>query len=226
MFAMSRMILPALALSALGVSASASSLVAAPSYTYNFSNITGNSATNAAAGESQLKVTVQELMAGSACFTFTNEGMEPMSITSIYFEDLDGSVSGEPYFAFQSLEVDYEKNEGNLNLPGGNQPSVNFEEAFGVEPTSKGGFAKNGVGVGEVLTVCYDLTTDFDAVIAALDNGSRIGIHVQAFGDGGSEAFVTTPPTTQSVPTPSAALAGIGLMGLLAGRRRRQQEAE
>lgn len=234
-----RFAIPALAAAAVTTTASAGS------FTYNVTNITANSQTNAAAGESQLSVTVDDVMQGFACFTFNNVGPAAMSITSIYFEDLGGSVSGDPVFT-QGPGVSYEKNtKNNLNLPGGNQPSVDFNEAFGVEPTSGmqpklvqqgppmnpgnngngGGFSQNGVGVNELLKVCYALTGSFQDVLNALNNGDRIGFHVQSFADGGSEAFVTggsTPPT-HGVPTPSAVGLGLGLMGLLATRRRRSE---
>lgn len=214
----------ALALAFAGASAHAASV------TYNVKNITGNSAVNAAAGESQLSVTVDDSTAGFACFTFNNLGPAAMSITSIYWENGESSMDGSNPIINQGPGVSYENNTGNLNLPGGNQPQINFTEAFGVEPTKgKGGFVNHGVSINEFLKVCIALTGDFNDVINALNSSDRIGFHVQAFGDGGSEAFVTTPggnnpPPPNAVPTPSAVGLGFAMLAGLAARRRRRDE--
>lgn len=219
-----RLALPvsALALLVAGVSAQAASV------NFNVKNITGNSAINAAAGESQLSVTVDDNTAGFACFTFNNLGPAPMSITSIYWENGLASLNSSNLMIDAGPGVAYTTNTGNLNLPGGNQPLVNFDEAFGVEPTKgKGGFVNHGVGLSEFLKVCIALTGDFNDVISALNTSDRVGFHVQAFGDGGSEAFVTTPghnPPTTAVPTPSAVGLGFAMLLGLAARRRRRDE--
>ena len=78
----------------------------------------------------------------------------------------------------------------------------------------------NGVdAASESLGVIFNLAGGgtYQDVLDELMNGDlRIGIHVQAFGDGGSESFVNLP-----IPEPGTAmLMGLGLM-LLTHRRRR-----
>ena len=218
---------------ALAVAASGSSAFAASqsnlqplptaSKTYSVKNITANNAADAAAGEAQLSVTVADFGMGLACFTFNNVGPEMMSITSIYFENDGMQLTGLASINDSDSGVAYKQitNQNQLKLPGGNQPSVDFDAAFGVKPKSQGGFSQNGVGLNESLTVCFNLDGSFDQLITALDNGDRIGFHVQAFCGEGSESFVTVPPS--AVPTPSAVGLGMGLLGLAAARRRREQ---
>jgi MYXO-CTERM domain-containing protein len=48
----------------------------------------------------------------------------------------------------------------------------------------------------------------------------RVGIHVQGFADGGSEAFINDPPV---VPLPGAALLGVLGLGTAGGLCRRRR---
>lgn len=219
-----------LAVAAMGATGFAGSAMAIsvqpmPTYEYSVCNITGNDDDNAAAGEKQLSVSLSyNAQSQYACFTFNNTGTEAMSITSIYWENGSNLLAGITSIDFSS-GVDYKlSTKKNLNLPGGNP--VGFDEAFSVEPVSKGGFSKNGVGVGESLTVCFTLNGTYADLADSLLTDTRVGFHVQAFGDGGSESFITcdpkNPPST--VPTPSAVGMGIAIMGFAAARRRRRGE--
>ena len=67
------------AVAATGLTLAASSLVPAQAVQFGFSNITGNSATNAATGESQLFLDVTEDANGDALFTFSNAGPDASS---------------------------------------------------------------------------------------------------------------------------------------------------
>ncbi len=78
-----------------------------------------------------------------------------------------------------------------------------------------------GINPGEYLSVLFDIGSDFDSLIAALEADElRVGFHVQAFGDDGSEAFVNnliavveetaseepaSTPDTAPAPTPDTA---------------------
>jgi len=73
----------------------------------------------------------------------------------------------------------------------------------------------NGIGVGETLTISFDLLGSYGDVLGALQNpdtGFRIAQHATSFGQ--NSIWTTT------VPAPGAA-ALLGLGGLIAGRRRR-----
>jgi hypothetical protein len=101
-----------------------------------------------------------------------------------------------------------------LNLPGGNSLTSKFVSDFGVKadgPVSQMGVNNGTAGQNEWLSVLFDLGTNktLKSVMDEILAGSlRIGMHVQAFGDGGSEAFVnkpttTPPPTTTTTPPPT-----------------------
>lgn len=74
----------------------------------------------------------------------------------------------------------------------------------------------NGVGVGETLTISFDLLGSYGSVLSALQNpdgGFRIAQHAISFGQ-------NSIWTTNMVPAPGAA-ALLGFGGLFVGRRRR-----
>ena len=67
---------------------------------------------------------------------------------------------------------------------------VNFSADFGVNATSQGGVANNGVNPGEFVSVLFNLQpgkTLQNVLDSLKDSSLRVGFHVQAFGDGGSE---------------------------------------
>ena len=80
------------------------------------------------------------------------------------------------------------------------------------------------MGTGEDVAVFFSFAGSYTALLEAMDSGDiKVGIHAQAFASGGSESFVSTPHTPPTgVPSPTAALAGMGLLGLIASRRRRR----
>ena len=209
-------------------------LLAAPAGAelWEFVNITGNSATNAAIGEAQMFVEAVELPHRMALFTFFNIGPEPSAITAVYFDDgtlltLVGLVDsdqndlnhngefGDPGVDFTQFPEPVAPHE----LPGGNNIDPPFETTAGflADADSDGGVFHNGVGPGESLGVLFDLQDPrFPGdVLDDLRTGAlRIGIRVQGYEDGGSEGFV-------NVPVPGAVLlgaVGLGAVGLV--RRR------
>ena len=196
---------------------------AARAMTFGFQGITQNNAADHAALAAQLSVTVTQPAAGEALLTFNNAGPAAMSITSIYLDDLE--EPGNLIDAILAIDdsdpgVSYVVNTGNLNLPGGNQPGVNFTEDLGIKPVSQGGFSLNGVGPGESLGLRLGLEAGvtFNQVLDALASPGldalRIGVHVQGFAGGGSESAV-------SVPEPaSLTLLALGLTLVLQPRRR------
>jgi len=204
---------------------------------FGFSNITGNSAVNAAAGESQLSLALADLGSGEVRFDVRNDGPEAMSITTVFFED-------NTLLGFQRL-IDADDNGGDSGVdftpdgPGPQKASpavLPGGSAIGFDTT--GGFLAdadtpqrpmNGVNPGEELGVVFALASglSFQDLEDALGRDLRVGIHVTAFDDGGSEAFVAP-----GHPVPAPATAGLlaaGLLGLASvtfwRRRGRQPEA-
>ncbi len=190
--------------------------------TYSFANITGNSATNAAAGESQLSVTVVELGGNQVRFDFANSGPLAMSITRVYFDD--GTLLGIASIT-EGPGVNFSQGASPGNLPGGND--IGFQATAGFLADADPPVQPNGVHPGEYLGITFNLINGktYADTIAALAGGVdlRIGIHVQGFGDGESESFVNNPPPVGGmIPAPGAALLGlIGLCTISARRRGR-----
>jgi len=189
-------------------------------YTYGFYNITSNNTTNAATGETQLFLDITDAGmtdagVGQVLFKFSNSLVpgNASSITQIYFDDDSGLIKGIDELVVSS-GVDYFEPAKIGQLPGGNTLDPRFRGDFSVEPNAP--TAPNGINPGEWLGVYFDVNNGgtFDKVVAALESGKlRVGFHVQAFENGGSEAFVNnltkfitppvTPPTTVPVTPPA-----------------------
>lgn len=195
--------------------------------TYGFENISANSVANAATGESQLSMTVQASGASAVLFTLSNTGASASTIADVYWDDASTPLLS----ALTSIDnsdpgVNYVMTGAPPNLPAGNNASPSFSTSFDAHAAnpSGGGFTGNGVNPGESVGFIFSLTagTSIDDVFDGLGSGAvRVGIHVQSFANGGSEAFVNGPPTV--VPNPNAfagSAAGLGFL-LLMGRRRR-----
>jgi hypothetical protein len=192
-------------------------------YTYGFNNITANNTTNAATGEAQLFLDITDAGmtdAGVAqvLFKFSNSLIpgDLSSITQIYFDDDSGLLKGISELV-ASNGVDYFEPAKIGQLPGGNSLDPRFRGDFSVEPNAP--TAPNGINPGEWLGIYFDVNNGgtFDQIVAALESSQlRVGFHVQAFENGGSEAFVNNltkfitppvaPPTTLA-PAPPTTLA-------------------
>lgn len=192
---------------------------------YTFECITFNSASNCSDGEAQLFMDVTE-NAGDATkvdFLFTNVGSEDMSITDIYFDDMAGLFTDAAMVFTASSGVSFSEGARPRDLPGGNTIGFSADRAA----DSDSPVQPNGVNPGESLTITLMLAmmNTFQDVIDALalggqdggvDGSLRVGLHVQGFGDGGSESFVSVP-VPASLGLFLSALVGMGLLG----RRRR-----
>ena len=186
--------------------------------TFGFGCITNTSTANCDIGESQLFVDVTDAGSNQVLFTFTNTGSESSSIADVYFDD--GTLLGIASIDNSSSGVSFSQDGNPGNLPGGN--SVGFMTTAGFLADSDAPVQPNGVNPSEYLGITFDLQSGVTYVdtINALQSGTdlRIGIHVQGFGDGGSESFVNT-----LVPVPAAVwLFGSGLIGLAGFARRKK----
>jgi len=198
------------------------------SATYSFTGVTSNNTINTAIGESQLSLTVSDAGGGFVNFEFTNSGPEKSSITDVYFDDsVDPALFVDAIAAIDDSDsgVSFSEFASPGNLPGGNTIGFNATKGLTADSNSPK-VSKNGVNPGESLGILLELNSgnSFSDVTSALaDSSLRVGIHVQAFANGGSESFVNggggSPP---AVPEPtSLAIFGIGMAGFAARRRKR-----
>lgn len=197
---------------ALGLLAAAS--FAAQAQNYSFNCITGNNAADCATGEAQFALAVTD--AGSVVnFYFTNTGSNASSLTDIYFDWASGSNALPQGTITSSAGVSFSWGASPGDLPGGNP--ISFDSNLGTD--SNPPRQPNGVNPGEWLNIAFN--TQNDAIGALNTGGLLIGIHTQGYQGGGSESLVTTP-----IPEPETyamLLAGLGLLGFEARRRRKLQ---
>lgn len=196
----------------------------------SFSLITPNFDVNLLQSVSFTYTLSQGVNATSYNFTIANTSTSSLSpwvngtrptITDIYFDDsslnllssptIVGSITAPP-----DNSVSYSvATPGTGNLPGGN--NVGFDESylFNTNPPP----SKNGIDPGEVLTVSFQSSQGYAAILGALNSGDlRIGMHVQEIGtQGASATFVST----QAVPEPGSALL-VGVVGVILLVRRRR----
>jgi len=158
----------------------------------------------------------------AATFTLRNSGVG--AITAIYFDwgSLD-NLFGDPAAIDDSLDgVSYTDDQGNWfrasprNMPGANGMDNPFQADFSLGPEHRGGVPHNGIGLGEYLSITWELVgLSFEQLLDALNTGDvRVGMHVQSLADGSSATGVS------ATPIPGAAwLLGSALAGLLVLQR-------
>jgi hypothetical protein len=173
----------------------AAALPAAHAQSFGFDCITNNTAGNCTSGESQLGMTFADAGSGRVSFTFTNTGATAMSITDVYWAWSGAapslSTSGAS-IADSGAGVSFSFGASPSDLPGGN--TVGFSADLGADSNSP--TQPNGVNPGEWVRFTFNGT--FAALSAALTAGTfDVGIHVQGFSNGGSEAFVSTAPVPE-----------------------------
>lgn len=213
--------------------------VASSTYSYSFVGVTNTSSGNTASGVASLAVEVIDLgysskeQANQVAFKFTNASSS--SLTDVYFDD--GTLLGIAKITDSGSTVAFTQFADPKNLPGATNLNPDFQTTVGFSLDSNaqgGGVPANGVSAGEWLTVTFNLQSGqaYASVLNALtlpNSGGtgdlRIGLHVQSFSSGSSESFVNTPNGVAS-PVPEAQttammLAGLGLVGFMAARRRK-----
>ena len=184
---------------------------------FDFSCISNNSATNCGVVESQLLVTITQ-NGSMVDFVFENTGPAASSITDIYFDDPPPLLGGMPVIVGSSSGVNFSAGCSPGSLPGGN--TYGFTTAYCADSNSP--TQPNGVNPTESLRLSYTLQSGYtflDVMNAIADNSFQVGIRVQGFANGGSEAAIMN---TASVPEPSTImLFGIGAAATLVRRRRK-----
>jgi hypothetical protein len=195
----------------------AASALTAQAQNYSFNCITNNSAADCSIGESQFRLAVTDL--GSMVdFRFTNSGPAASSITDIYFDWASSAFSvSNGVLTDSGAGVAFEWGASPGNLPGGS--SIGFYADRATDSNSPA--QPNGINPGEWLNIRF--TTNNDLISGLSGGGLRVGIHTQGYAGGGSESLVTTP-----IPEPETyamLLAGLGLLGFEARRRKKLERA-
>jgi len=189
---------------------------------YSFHAITSNSPVDGAIGATQVFMEVlPDLNPAKVQFRFFNTGPLVCSLTGVYFDDgslLDlAQIINGPGVLFSQPATPAE-------LPGAHGVVPPFVTTDSFSTSSDNPSQHNGVNPGEELSIVFDLQLG-QTYVNVLDNLTsadlRVGIHIQAFPDGLSEAFINDP----TVPAPGAGLLcllGAALVERL--RRRRMLE--
>jgi len=201
-----------------------------------FTRITNNNVEDVA---SQLGVTIFDSVEANATygglglagnqllFTVSNAVGIASSVSEFYLQDSLGLLVPPPIIVNDlngfTLFVAGPANPG--NLPGGNQPGVDFTATQVLSADAQGNPSRGVDTGGDLLGIIYTLSGAFDISdvdAALLSNDFRIGMHLRAIGQaGGSDSFVNQRgPIPMAEPT-TLAMLGLGLvLAGLAGRRR------
>lgn len=167
--------------------------------------------------ESGLDVSVSTL-SNQISFSFSTT-LSSGVITGIYFSDSNllnfGSLS-----LVQSAGVSFRANGNPGALPG--EKSINdFSTSFSLNALPSP--VKNGIASGESLTASFAFNSGVsnNDVLSALSSGSlRVGMHVQSLPGGSSASFASIAAPVPEPETYAMLLAGLGLIGTLAARRK------
>lgn len=187
---------------------------------YPLSCVTQNSATNCNSA-SQFTIEVADggtsLGSQTVAFTFRNAAIVESSIKTLFFDQSSPFLDSFRLPTY-SPGVLYLPTAKPKNLPG----PVPFDTDFSLE---KVGSISNGVDrSSEFATIRLALSsgnTVNDVIDAMNTGGLRIGIHVGAFANGGSEVFLSQVPE----PAAYAVVLALGLLVLFWKRRSHRPES-
>jgi hypothetical protein len=195
---------------------------AASSTPLSFFNITNNNAYDASSA-GQFAVDVIQVGA-QAKFVFTNVGAIRCSITDVYFDDDNPPILSGIASIGGVGAVDFTANAAPPNLPGGS--AYSFTATYSADSDSP--IVWNGVNNSglESLSIIFNIASGsaFSDLLTALGTGDfRVGLHVQGYKSGGSEAFLNNPGGGSLIPEPTTVgLLAAGLVSLAGTRRRRR----
>lgn len=210
------------------------------STTLSFSCIAATGTASSCAVANQLSVVVSDSGANLVSFKFQNNVGVQSSITEIYFDAGNSSLSsGWTGMGDSGDNVAFSYQANPSVLPGGNTISPEFAVSnvaiFTADADAgRGGAVVHGINAsGEWLTMSYALNSgmSYANVLSDLATGKlRIGMHVTGF----DQMALGVPSTSyvnnhlqleplQPVPVPAAAwLLGSGLIGMVGVARRKQ----
>lgn len=215
----------------------------APAEIFHFGNITdpGNPVLQSLGNQLTMEVT----NAGDdrVLFTFSNNasgGDLDSSIARIYFDDAPSNLFQDVRIGFQSEGVDFTPTASPSNLPGPTTGAYGFAATDSFDaaiPRTFLGINNAAVEGGEeflTLSAVLNPGKTFSDVVRSLSAGAlsstgflRVGLHVIAidrFREGANASFLelaaTPPPPIPEPGSLAMTLAGLGLMGIIARRRR------
>lgn len=208
--------------------------------TYSFSCLSNTSATNCADGAATLMMDVTNPGGGRVDFTFRNYSRLGSIISEVYFDD--GTLLGISTLLDSGANVNFTTlGVSPPNLPAGNNATPPFRTTAGFSADVVKNPKKSGVknatevpNVQDFLTVRFDLINgkSFNDTLNALNGGIahtagnlsypalRVGLHVVSFANGGSESFMNSAAPIPEADTYALMLAGLGVVGFVARRRR------
>jgi hypothetical protein len=178
--------------------------------TYKFVTCSNNNATNVSIGQAQLSVIVTDVGGGMIKFRFENAGPNVSSIARIYFDDYpqpaDRLLVTPMQITDSGAGVSFSQGGSPGNLPSANTcPDIDKDGVLQFSAdhraTANPPPSNSGVNPGEWIEITMGLANGFTYAnaITGLNTGYlRIGIHVIAFANGGSETFVSQPPDPET----------------------------
>ena len=208
--------------------------------TYSFACLSNSNAGHCADGEAGLVMDVTDAGNGRVDFTFRNYSAQGGIVSEVYFDD--GTLLGIAALLDSGAGVDFTDqgvNPGNLPAHNNATPAFATTAGFAVDVVKNAN--KDGIGntldggVQEFLTIRFDLINGhtFANTLQALDGqltGSqgepalRVGLHVVAFANGGSESFMNLAAPVPEADTYALMLVGLGLVGRVVRRQSRRQQ--